>query len=76
MMKMSEADDDDAFSDVRRIVVVPGVPWNGSYRWFRSPNVIPFCDFLFRTAFPIDGEEHLLLARGKPCECRMMAKAS
>jgi hypothetical protein len=19
----------------------PGVPWNGGYRWFRSPNVIP-----------------------------------
>ena len=23
----------------------PGVAWNGGYRWFRSPNVIPFEKF-------------------------------
>jgi hypothetical protein len=42
-----DSDDDDAFmrsltrceEDRRRLH--PGVPWNGSYRWFRSPNVIP-----------------------------------
>jgi hypothetical protein len=40
-------DDDESFmrslvrceEDRRRLH--PGVPWNGSYRWFRSRNVVP-----------------------------------
>jgi hypothetical protein len=40
-------DDDEAFmrsltrceEDRRRLY--PGVPWDGGFRWFRSPNVIP-----------------------------------
>jgi hypothetical protein len=42
-----EDDDDQSFmrkltwceEDRRRLH--PGVPWNGGFRWFRSPNVIP-----------------------------------
>jgi hypothetical protein len=25
----------------------PGVPWNGGYRWFKSPNIIPLERFKY-----------------------------
>ena len=45
--RIDDDEDDDAFmrkvtwceEDRRRLH--PSVPWNGGYRWFRSPNVIP-----------------------------------
>jgi hypothetical protein len=45
--KIREDEDDEALmrsltrceEDRRRLY--PGVAWNGGYRWFRSPNIIP-----------------------------------
>jgi hypothetical protein len=45
--QIKEEEDDEAFmhsltrceEDRRRLY--PGVAWDGGYRWFRSPNVIP-----------------------------------
>jgi hypothetical protein len=45
--RIQDDDDDDAFmrslirpeEDRRRLY--PGVAWEGGFRWFRSPNVVP-----------------------------------
>jgi hypothetical protein len=47
VVEQIEGEDDDALmrsltrceEDRRRLY--PGVAWNGGYRWFRSPNVVP-----------------------------------
>jgi hypothetical protein len=45
--QQTENDEDDAFMrqvtwcEEDRLQRHPGVPWNGGYRWFRSPNIVP-----------------------------------
>ncbi len=55
-MNATQPEDEDAFW---RKLVLPqeerirlGIPWQGGYRWFRSPNVIPIERWLPRAGCP------------------------